>query len=228
MISIPLLILFCLEAVACIVGFLNWRSIKGTYFKWFPVFLLYTFIADLLGPVLYFSGVKINNDSYYDHFVIPVEFNFFFWLFYMTFRRSQQQKNKRLPIVCVGVYLISLLVEALHFTKRIYPFYSFSYTIGNLLLLVLILSFFIQMLISNAILSFRSNMMFWVCTGLLIFYLGTCPYYGLRNTFVYRYPTINIIYTYIVLVLDCLMYLMFTFSFIWGKPNSKSLSSWLR
>lgn len=217
MISIPLIVLYSSEAIACIAGFIYWRKVKDSYFKWFAIYLLYIFIADLIGPFFYMFG--INNDGYYDYFVIPVEMLFFFWLFHATFRHNQY---KRLPLICVGVYLSSLFVDVLYFAKHQFPFYSFSYSIGNLLLLILILMYFIQLINSDAILAYRRNMMFWICVGLLIYFLGTFPYYGLRNTFVSKYHKIHIIYNYITLFLDCIMYLMFTFSFIWGKPNLRS------
>lgn len=104
-------------------------------------------------------------------------------------------------------------------------FNSFSSTVGNLLLLILIWSFFIQLVSSNAILTFRRNMLFWVSLGLLLFYLGAFPYYGLRNILARDFKEVYIIYTYIVYVLDILMYVMFTISFIWGKPNISASSS---
>ncbi len=68
-------------------------------------------------------------------------------------------------------------------------------------------------------------MLFWVSLGLLLYYLGAFPYYGLRNVLARDFQGVYITYTYIVYVLDILMYLMFTISFIWGKPNIASSSS---
>ncbi len=68
-------------------------------------------------------------------------------------------------------------------------------------------------------------MLFWVSLGLLLYYLGTFPYYGLRNTFVKDFHDVFVTYTYIEYFLNSLMYLMFTISFIWGNPNIESSSS---
>lgn len=68
-------------------------------------------------------------------------------------------------------------------------------------------------------------MLFWISLGLLIYYLGAFPYYGMRNVLAKEYKEIYITYGYIIYVLDILMYVMFTISFIWGKPNIASSSS---
>ena len=200
-----------------VVSVFYWSKIRNSYYKWLAFYFLYIFIMDLTGACM--DILLIPNQRFYDLLVIPVEFLFFFWLFYQYFRSND---STRLPIICTGIYLVGLLVDMLYFTKHLFPFSSFSYCIGNLLLLILILRFFIQLINNDAILSYKRNMMFWICTGLLIYFLGSLPYYGLRNTLVYKFPRINIIYNYIALAFDCLMYLMFTFSFIWGKPNSRS------
>ena len=92
-------------------------------------------------------------------------------------------------------------------------------------MLILILSYFFQLVTSNSILNFKNNMLFWVCLGMLLYYLGTFPYFGLRNTFATNFQDVFNTYTYIAYFLNALMYLMFTISFIWGKPNIESSSS---
>ena len=214
----PILIVFyCFELMPVLAGFYYWAKVKDNHFKWFVLYLLYIFLADLTGGII--DIYLFSNVKYYDYFVIPVEFIFFFWLFRAELKNG---KNRRLPVICLGVYLAAFLVDVIYFSRHQFPFYSFSYSVGNLLLLILILFFFIELINSNAILSYRQNMMFWINVGLLIYFLGTLPYYGLRNTFVYKYHRLHIIYNYITLILGCIMYLTFTLSFIWGKPNSKS------
>jgi len=215
--NLSLVIFYCFEAMPVIAGLIYWKNVKNSYFKWFVAYLTYTVVADLSGITMVF--LKIHNQVFYEYFVIPVEFLFFFWLF---FKSLISAKHKRLPAICAGIYLSGLLIDAVYFARHHLHFYSFSYSIGNLLLLILILQFFIQLISSDELLKYRSNMMFWISTGLLVFYLGSCPYYGLTNTFIAKYYKVFVIYKNIVLALDCIMYLMFTFSFIWGKPNLRS------
>ena len=210
-----------MELLAFLSSIRYWKKIRNTHWKWFSLFLLFIVLAEFAGRYFTSHNMDNANHQFYNYFEIPMEFTFFFWLFYKTFSNT---KIKWLPIVCAIVYLVSWLMDILYFSQHHFFFYSFSYTIGNLLLLVLTLRFFMQLVTSDAILTFRKNMMFWVSSGLMLFYLGTFPYYGLRNTIAYNYIDIYTTYSYIVCILDSFMYLMFIFSFVWGKPNIKSSS----
>ncbi len=208
------------EFIACVAGFVQWRKIKTSVYKWFTVYLCFIVVSEFIGQSLYRPGGNNTlNNAFFNYFEIPTEFLFFFWLFFVT---GKQYKYRGLPIVCACIYLLCWLIDRVYIGKQLFSFYSFSYTIGNLLLLVLIWRYFIHLVTSNHILFFRNDMLFWISTGLLIFYLGTFPYYGLRNTMSANIPKLYRTYSYIVYFLDCLMYIMFTFSFIWGKPNTKS------
>lgn len=212
-----LIILYFFELLPLIAGIIYWQTVKNSHFKWFVIYLAYIFVADMGGGLMMMA--RIRNEWYYDYFVVPVEFLFYFWLFHREF---YQKESKRLPVIFTGIYLLSLFTDAIYFSKHRFPFYSVSYSIGNLLLLILILVFFIQLINSDAVLTYKRNRMFWIATGLLIFFLGSFPYYGLKNTFAYNYPKMDAIYNRVAMMLDCIMYFMFTFSFIWGKLNSRS------
>ncbi len=213
------LILRVLEAAACLAGFINYRKFRGTYLSMFVFYLLFIVAAEGIGEYLINHDLDHANKIFYNYLVIPGEFLFFFWLFYQTFKASKLQW---IPVACTAIYIVAWLVDALHFSKLQFFFYSISYSIGNLLLLVLILRFFGTMITSNLILSFSRQLMFWICLGLLIFYLGSFPFYGLRNTLAYNYLSLYISYCYIVYALNYLMYLTFIIGYIWADPNTKS------
>jgi hypothetical protein len=217
-VEVFLSILRICELISCITGFIYWKKIRTSYLKWFPVFLLFIVLSECIGisfrPPIYLQV----NFVYFNYFEIPVEFLFFFWLFYNA---SALEKNKKLPLICAGLYLLGWITDMVYFSKL--EFSSISYTFGNLLLLIVILRYFIALAASNRILTFWNDSLFWICAGLLIYYLGTFPYYGLRKTFCAHYQHLYFTYSYIMYILNSLMYVMFTFSFIWGKPNTKSL-----
>ncbi|MCD6011512.1 MAG: hypothetical protein K0Q79_1374 [Flavipsychrobacter sp.] len=215
-------ILTCLEVIAFITSIFYWKKIKKTHWKWFSFYLLFIVISECIGWVLSEKNAQTANIEFYNILVIPVEYIFFIWLFHITFKKTNL---KWLPIACFGIYLSSWLIDIFTHSGAKPVFYSSSFTVGNLILLVLVLGFFIQLATSNAILTFRRNMLFWVSLGILLYYLGAFPYYGLRNVLAREFQEVYMTYTYIVYVLDCFMYVMFTISFIWGKPNISSSSS---
>lgn len=152
----------------------------------------------------------------YRYFGIPIQFLFYFWLFRKYFFDSAQ---RYWPVAGLIIYVLSWLGEMFFFEKAKYWFMSFSYTIGNIVLLVLIITFFIKFIHSEQILKYRESTMFWVCLGLLSFYLGTFPFYALRNTLFHNYNEVFNIYYHVNFILDYLMYIFFTIAFIWGRPK---------
>jgi hypothetical protein len=213
-------ILQLFEALACIVGFVFYKKLKPSYWRIFPFYLAFIVCAELTGHYFNVHDMVIANRMFFNYFEIPVEFIFFFWLFFQSFRSV---KYKWLPMACIWTYLGSWVIDKIFLSNHPSQFSSFSYTVGNLLLLVLILSFFIMLVTSDAILTFRQNRLFWISLGLLIYYFVSFPFYGLNNTMAAASKDIILTYKYIVQLLDCMMYLMFIFSFIWGKSNIKPL-----
>jgi hypothetical protein len=205
------------ELLAVITGFIFWSKLKYSYWKWFPIYLLLILATELIA--LYLSEVTKDGvviAKLYRYWVLPLEFFFFYWLV------SQEAKNfseKKWPLLGSIIYFICWLSDIFYFHSIKLWFTSFSYTAGNIILVVLILNFFFKFINSKAIINYKSSMMFWVLFGALIFYLGTLPFYGLRNTLYYQYKDIFSTYNYIQLILDCAMYLLFTLAIIWGKVN---------
>ncbi len=206
-----------MEVAAAATTFLYIKKWKDTYWKWFPIYLTFITAAEIIGVSFARKKMVDINFHFYSYFVIPIEFLFFFWVFNHAFKTT---KYSRLPKICTAVYFIALISDAFYFKNYRVFYYSFSYTVGNILLLIMILNFFIQLVNSDKVLKFRQNILFWVSAGLLIYYLGSCPYYGLRNLLVYKYRDLNMYYSVFVYILNCLMYLTFALSFICGKPNS--------
>ena len=150
------------ELLAGIIGIIKWQNIKNTYWKYFPFYLI--LIAMLENMLYYWLPKLIVN--YIDTFIlIPGEFLFFFWLFY-------KNSQKKLPIIIGScVYILSFVAENI-FAEKINKgyFLSFSYSIGNLILLIFILQYFYYLIFTERILFFYRERMFWVASGLLIFY----------------------------------------------------------
>jgi hypothetical protein len=208
-----------LEILACLNGFLHWRKLRHSYWKWFPVYLAIIVVLELTGKFLLYGLNKPGlNTILYLFLGIPLQFLFFLWLFSMHYKMTEL---KNLPLVGAACYIVSGIIDFVYFSEgaTIWWFMSFSYTIGNIFLLILIITFFARTIRSDQILYIKSNIMFWVCLGLLTFYLGTLPFFGLYNTLNQNYPKIFDIYWYIQMGLNYVMYILFTLGFIWGNPK---------
>ncbi|HEV7779936.1 MAG TPA: hypothetical protein VGO58_01655 [Chitinophagaceae bacterium] len=215
--SLFLFILNGFELAACIVGFLYWNKIKGTHWKWFPVYLAAIVLGEIAAE--FFLHIKkdlATNGAIYSYFVIPLEFFFFYWLFYRQFKHT---KSSKWPLIAAAIYFVCLVADLLYINKIDFFFESFSLVVGSLFFLVLLLIYFRKFMKSEEIVNYRSSMMFWVCLGLMIFYIGSMPFSAFRTFLWEKHNDLFYIYWYAQFILGYLMYSLFIVSFIWGKPK---------
>jgi hypothetical protein len=208
---------YFMELVACVTGFIFWPRIKNTMFKWLPVYLGIIFISEVtvhyLGFVLQRDALAMQMALYWN---VPIEFLFFFGLFFLYFRKNA---CSWLPVAAALLYIVAKAADILWVDYNAFSFTSLSYMAGNVMLLVLIVMFFIKFNLNDDISDTRSQIMFWICIGLMLFYLGTFPFYALWNNLVRHHPLLWQKYWWGTMALNCLMYAFFTFGFIWNKKK---------
>lgn len=205
------------ELASFIVGLFYWKKAKNTIWVWFIVYLGFIVASELTCNYLHYYAHNTSLiNKIIDYIVLPAEFLFLYWLYY---KYSDSNKGKFLAIVCAIIYLASFIADQFFFQNKVFIFDSVSYCVGNLVLLVIILSFFIRFSKGDEILHYQSSMIFWVSLGALIFYLGTLPYFGLIHLLYDKYRTVFNYYTYLMFALDWAMYLLFIIGFIKWKPK---------
>jgi hypothetical protein len=210
-------ILIFIELVSFITGLIYWRKVKNTIWIWFTVYLGLIFCLELICNYLhYYSSYKYDVNKIYNYFILPTEFFFLFWLYY---QHAKSIRSKLLIITCSFIYICSFIADQYFFQGKKFIFDSFSYCIGNLLLLLVILSFFIQFSKGDEILHYNLSMIFWVSLGVIVFYLGTLPYFGLIHLLYEKHRSIFKYYTYLMFAFNWLMYLLFIIGFIKWKPK---------
>lgn len=203
------------EAIAAIAGFVYWSKWKHSYWKWFPVYLVILFLVECTGHFLAHNNLRAANGNLYNYFGLPMEFLFYCWFYYHCF----ESRLKALPVFCSAAYIIAWAIEQLFINERNAYFNSFSYCVGNLVIVIMVITYLVNMALSEAVLGYKTNPVFWISIGLMLFYLGTFPYYGLFNLLVKNYRHIHEIYTWAVIFLNYAMYLIFAAVFIWSKPK---------
>ncbi|AWG20559.1 hypothetical protein FFWV33_02930 [Flavobacterium faecale] len=115
----------------------------------------------------------------------------------------------------VVVYLGSFVLES-QFSNTTFVFKSINNSTGAFLLLIMVILEFIKQIKSDSILFYKENKMFYINIGVILFYIGTMPFMGLYN-YILKVPEIwNNYYIYFMLS-NCVMYLLFAASYIWGK-----------
>lgn len=204
--------LIYIEILCAIIAIIKFRTLCNSYWKWFVFYLIIIPFAEFIGKYIT-KNFTISNTHYFDYFVIPFEFIFFFWLY------CQSLLKPKLFYILTAVYLVSFLPH-LFYDNKILAVNSLSYTIGNFIILFLVFLEFGKQLQTDDILNFRQNRMFYINFGVMFFYVGTLPLFAFYEYLAQNLPVmLSYYYTYFLLA-NCTMYLLFITSFICGKQNS--------
>lgn len=204
--------LIWLELIAALIALLHWPKLKNSYWKWFIIYLCVLFFVEAFSK----WGLE-NNPNYrmylYDFFGIPLQFLFFYWLYAI-----KSQKSYLLFWLCTFLYGLSFLPYFTLFAKESIVF-SLSYTVGNVLLMLLVFLEIFKQIKSEKILLFRSNFMFYINIGIMIFYIGTLPFFSFYGLILKDLQFWTGYYIFFM-VANHIMYLLFISAFVWGKPNT--------
>lgn len=200
------------ELTAAIVALSYWSKLKNSHWKWFVIYLSIIFLVEAFSK----WGLMSNPTQrvyLYDFFGIPIQFLFFYWLYAV-----KSLRNYTLFWVCTLLYGISFLPYFTLFAKESIV-YSLSYTVGNVLLMLMVFLEIFKQIQSEKILLFRSNFMFYINIGIMLFYIGTLPFFSFYGL-ILKQPHFWNGYYIFFMVANHIMYSLFICAFIWGKPNT--------
>jgi hypothetical protein len=201
-----------LELLAAIVGILYYKKLKDTYWKWFIYYLVAIFVMEAYSK----WGLESHpywRRYYYNYLVIPFEFVFFYWLYAV-----KSLARKRLFWTSVIIYAcFHLLSNFVMQNNEILN--SLSYTVSVLLLAIMAFFEFQKQVKSDSILQFQENKMFYINVGIILFYVGTLPFFTFDRYLYNHMPEIWSSYRTLFLFAVNVLSLLFIASFIWGKPK---------
>ncbi|MFZ1678961.1 MAG: hypothetical protein WAT91_16885, partial [Saprospiraceae bacterium] len=178
-------ILYGTELVAAVTGFVFRDKIRGTPWKWFLFYLFFIVAFETIGEILFQFDCKTLADHFYTYIVIQFQFISLYFIFYV---QDKNNNSKKWLLSLITGYLLSICLEKFLHTGMNDWFDNLSYTIGVIGLVIFAIRYFDKLIQSEAILHFKNDLMFWVATGILFFYLGTLPYWGVPQSVSKKMP----------------------------------------
>ena len=200
------------QLLSAISAIFAYKKLKNTNWKWFVFYLIFVFFAELFSKIILIEYQSFRN-YYYDFLIIPIEFLLFYWLF-----AKNSLKSSRLHIYSCLIFIVFYIFHFFNL-EQVRLISSMDYTVGVFLLAIMVYLEFIKQIKSDEILNFQKNMMFYINIGVLLFYVGTLPFFAFEK-FLYKnnFNLWNNYFTFFLLSVN-IMYLLFAASFIWGKPK---------
>lgn len=204
-------LMYLAEGISAVTSLIFYSRKKDHQWKYFMFYLIFIFLCESIGKWGH-HFMDYNKPAFYNYFVIPVQFIFFYWLY-----AAKSLGKPKLFALLSFLYLLSFIPIEFISTDKV--MFSLNYTLGCLLLMILVIMEYYKQINSSDILHFNKNRMFYINLGVTLFYIGTLPFWTFLD-YIREYRGIFNIYFSYFLISGIIMYLLFTISFIWGKQNS--------
>ncbi len=203
-----------IELISAIVGTIYFYKYKHTFLKYFLVILWYTAVNEFTCYFLRKYGIVANNLIIYNIFHL-INFSFLFLLFN---RFLKVEKHKRLTSVFLLIYVSSFFMNMI-FENYLERVQTIPFFIAAILLIVSIVFYFSKLLKSNEVLSVKTNLLFWISVGYLLYLSGNLPIRVIRN---YYLEEVRLEYILeFSSILSIILNICFIIGFICGKKDKQ-------
>lgn len=204
-----------MEGLAALTGFLCWKKLFPKYWRAFPFYLLLITCFEFTGWYMNSHGYKPQAKMMYSYFVIPLEFLFMYFLYSKCLNKIF---HKILFIFFIS-FVLSFFTEYLILRGMKWDWMSLTYMTGSITILILSVLYVLQLIAIDKVIHFRHDLFFWVNLGIMLFYVGTFPYYVTAN---YLYK-INVnmawVLSWMVVILNYIMYTFFIIGFLCSRKQ---------
>ena len=211
------------ELIAAIFGTIYFSKYRNTALKFFLYLLWFITLTEFLSwysmkyginELLFIDDKGVRYNWWMYNLLRFITFNCLFFIYY---KYLKTKIYKRWIRIFMFIYIISSVINWSFLQSFIWNNSEMPRTIGSIFLIVTILFYFIELLKSEKVLVFHRLLLFWISVGLLLYYAGTIPFY-LKLSGYALIPGIHKLFL-IVYILAIIMYLTFTFGFIWSKKE---------
>ncbi len=214
---------FLFELISLLTAIFCYKDLKATKMVYFIPFLLLTVFVEFIGYLSIFYNLGDKNYWIYNIFNI-IEFIFYAFLFY---------QNLKIPVLKKTVlYFIPLIilfsVYNYVFLQGLDRFHTYTLLFGSFFMVFFCCCYFYEWVLPEQITqNLLKQPFFWICVGLLLFYLGSVI---INALFEYLRSSDMLqegkrIYKFINQTLNLVLYTSFSISFILCRNNRTSFLS---
>lgn len=214
---------FLFELISLLTAIFCYKDLKATKMVYFIPFLLLTVFVEFIGYLSIFYNLGDKNYWIYNIFNI-IEFIFYAFLFY---------QNLKIPVLKkIVLYFIPLIilfsVYNYVFLQGLDRFHTYTLLFGSFFMVFFCCCYFYEWVLPEQITqNLLKQPFFWICVGLLLFYLGSVI---INALFEYLRSSDMLqegkrIYKFINQTLNLVLYTSFSISFILCRNNRTSFLS---
>lgn len=191
------------------VALYRYRRYFDTPLKFFPILLMYTFLNELFGKLIYdYEDVRlIMGPIFYNNWIIYNIYNLIFYLyFYYIFRSYIKNEKHRKWISAGAVILLITSVINPFFQDFTYEPQLYAYIIGGIILIFCVILYALQLHESTGKWFSEYNLLSWISLGLFVFYAGYIPIKILRQYNAFwghsEHPSVRTIHISLIIIMN--------------------------
>ncbi len=156
-----------LELLAFLMSLVFFQKWKNSKLHLFMPFLALTVLVEWGSK---FGIFVINNSNHWIYNVFtPIEFTFYLYFFYIIINNNVIRKGIRIG----WAIFFAFAILNISFFQTFWSFNSYTYTLGSIEVIFCCCLYLIDLMRSRDYVNLAKYPYFWVCTGVIFFYLGS-------------------------------------------------------
>ncbi len=199
--------------LTAIIAILYYKKYKQTPLKYIMLYLWYAALLEVVASNMW-KLLKISNAWWYN-IGINIEILFYLYLYYQYI---SNKSTKKFILIGGTIYESYFLINYLILSDNWNVYQYFPFTLGSLLIIVVVFMFLLEMFQSDKVLYSGKYLIFWVSLGLLFYNIIPLPLFVARGFIPNSLSLMNIQF-----IGNILMYFSFIYGFIWSSMKYKSL-----
>ncbi|GAA3604907.1 hypothetical protein Q4Q39_09090 [Flavivirga amylovorans] len=223
------------ESLAAVTGLLLYKKYKLTAAKYFIYFLVYLTICDFasfyaryVSPGKFFDflmGTVLEKNHWWATLYWQIGAILFFSFYYRKILKIKVFREL-IKLFTYAFFFFSITYIVLNWEVFFYKFFPVINIIGAIIILLCTVFYFIEVLLSDKILTFYRSINFYISFAIFIWWLIITPLDFYEAYFAYEAGNPNRDWSFIFLqweiflFANIFMYSTFTFALIWCKPEN--------
>ncbi|WP_369048825.1 hypothetical protein [Tenacibaculum sp. UWU-22] len=204
-------IILVFEVLAAIIATIYYKKYKNTTERYFLYYLWAVFFVEMAG-LSYWKILKSGNN--YWIYIIYTYFSFLFF-FYWFYSILEKKKYKKILLFLAFIFSVYGIYNFMVLSWNQYQIPTF--VCGAIITIISALLYFSELLDSDKVLNVKTELRFWIATGLLLFNVGMTPFMIFSDYF----KSDNRLFVIILVSLNFILYGCYSLGFIWLKPKNK-------
>jgi hypothetical protein len=214
---IGLIIDYIFLIIMIATSFLYYNKYKDTKLRLLPWIFVLSFVVEV-------TAISLRLNDYYNVWLynqyINIEFLFFLWIFY----RYIENLNFKKVIILGSILYEFYFIFGIIISNNMNVFQTYPFAFAQILIIIVLFAFIIQMISSDKILHIQQYLIFWVSLGLLFYYIVPFPL-NVSESLISKESLSREMMSFlrqIQYVGNILMYILITYGYIWSSKTYTS------